>query len=603
MYEFPYTNFHELNLDWIISTIKQYGSKLDNYEPSVAELVRNEVSRYVIGNNIDVYALLSGTVNIRYFNPAADGVKDDASVFDEAVTFCNTYGVSLHLNSDRYYISRPLRTTMRESVYGHGATIITGASNETDTAIFRYDVSEGNADIIINAESVNRDGVTDQRLFNKVFHLVTDVSIGNRGAGVSEYFVQQTLITDDRGYFVNTPLSCSPVSSCTATHVREANYAKQIYFGDINIVYGSHGGTCLISLVDACADNMTINNINVQGYIVTDEYAGSAISLHHCTGCTVNGVNGANPVPASGSGYILNISAGSNNAVNNCCMRDGVVDTWGAIGCNYLTNTIFSGVTSNRIDCHYMAFGYFTIKDCTVAYISLPEGGEGITNIYRCEFVGKSFSYIRRRVEMAIVYSGSIVIKDCAGLESTRYHNLMDYSLRDNAEVITENITFTGTSIRIEGFDSPALQSVAYIHDGGFYNESNLELYISDIVLNTNINSCPIRVDANRETYIAVTFERFVIKKICAYLGSENKIKFTFVNCRFNGLKTADPHTGNTARFYGCILQQPGNYLLEELIVIGCRILNATSATRFNAPLEKLVGNICPEQDAAWNNV
>lgn len=35
--KYPYSDFHELNLDWVISTITEFDKKLDNYEDTVLE--------------------------------------------------------------------------------------------------------------------------------------------------------------------------------------------------------------------------------------------------------------------------------------------------------------------------------------------------------------------------------------------------------------------------------------------------------------------------------------------------------------------------------------------------------------------------------------
>lgn len=38
--QFPYTNFHELNLDWIIKQVKQFQISLDNINGKITEIVK-----------------------------------------------------------------------------------------------------------------------------------------------------------------------------------------------------------------------------------------------------------------------------------------------------------------------------------------------------------------------------------------------------------------------------------------------------------------------------------------------------------------------------------------------------------------------------------
>lgn len=38
--QFPYTNFHELNLDWIIEKIKEFKSEIDNIDDNITTIVQ-----------------------------------------------------------------------------------------------------------------------------------------------------------------------------------------------------------------------------------------------------------------------------------------------------------------------------------------------------------------------------------------------------------------------------------------------------------------------------------------------------------------------------------------------------------------------------------
>ena len=43
--QFPYTNFHELNLDWIIETIKEFKSEIDNIDGNITTIVQEYLSQ------------------------------------------------------------------------------------------------------------------------------------------------------------------------------------------------------------------------------------------------------------------------------------------------------------------------------------------------------------------------------------------------------------------------------------------------------------------------------------------------------------------------------------------------------------------------------
>ena len=53
---FPYTNVHELNLDWIIKTVKELGLKVDDLD----DIVNNKIDEYVkeyINDNLSRFLL------------------------------------------------------------------------------------------------------------------------------------------------------------------------------------------------------------------------------------------------------------------------------------------------------------------------------------------------------------------------------------------------------------------------------------------------------------------------------------------------------------------------------------------------------------------
>lgn len=46
--EFPYTDFHELNLDWIIKKVKEFESKLDNFEDTILKKANSYTDEEII---------------------------------------------------------------------------------------------------------------------------------------------------------------------------------------------------------------------------------------------------------------------------------------------------------------------------------------------------------------------------------------------------------------------------------------------------------------------------------------------------------------------------------------------------------------------------
>ena len=64
---FPYTNFHELNLDWILKTVRGFQTTIDN----IPDMIEDEVADQLKEANleqiiIDLYTQYNGWINVKY---------------------------------------------------------------------------------------------------------------------------------------------------------------------------------------------------------------------------------------------------------------------------------------------------------------------------------------------------------------------------------------------------------------------------------------------------------------------------------------------------------------------------------------------------------
>lgn len=51
--QFPYTNFHEINLDWILKKVKDMEKEFEDYKASVNEIIRDNLSQLVFSAMYD----------------------------------------------------------------------------------------------------------------------------------------------------------------------------------------------------------------------------------------------------------------------------------------------------------------------------------------------------------------------------------------------------------------------------------------------------------------------------------------------------------------------------------------------------------------------
>lgn len=73
LHKFPYSNFHEINLDWIINTVKSYGTRIDELKAEIDDAVdylKTNLENTVI--QVINAAIEAGSFNVAVRYTAAD---------------------------------------------------------------------------------------------------------------------------------------------------------------------------------------------------------------------------------------------------------------------------------------------------------------------------------------------------------------------------------------------------------------------------------------------------------------------------------------------------------------------------------------------------
>lgn len=73
IHKFPYSNFHEINLDWIINTVKSYGTQIDELRGEIddaLDYLKTNLENTVI--QIVNAAIEAGSFNVAVRYTAAD---------------------------------------------------------------------------------------------------------------------------------------------------------------------------------------------------------------------------------------------------------------------------------------------------------------------------------------------------------------------------------------------------------------------------------------------------------------------------------------------------------------------------------------------------
>ena len=132
--QFPFTNFHEMNLDWIINTITEIKSEIGNIPKEIDEYLNSDEFQTKLQTWVNEYLMKSGSpVPLKLFGAKGDGTTDDSAAFEIAYKLAtkmanfntsnawqNHTNGALYLGSGRFKITsdNPLAIKRTESTTG-----------------------------------------------------------------------------------------------------------------------------------------------------------------------------------------------------------------------------------------------------------------------------------------------------------------------------------------------------------------------------------------------------------------------------------------------------------------------------------------------------
>lgn len=132
--QFPFTNFHEMNLDWIINTITEIKSEIGNIPKEIDEYLKSEEFQIKLQTWVNEYLMKSGSpVPLKLFGAKGDGTTDDSAAFEIAYKLAtkmvnfntsnawqNHTNGALYLGSGRFKITsdNPLAIKRTDSTTG-----------------------------------------------------------------------------------------------------------------------------------------------------------------------------------------------------------------------------------------------------------------------------------------------------------------------------------------------------------------------------------------------------------------------------------------------------------------------------------------------------
>lgn len=376
--QFPFTNFHEMNLDWIINEIKRIDEYLKNM-PIPDDAIKNK-------NTPD------------YYGAAGNGVNDDTEAFQKCANYCRENSVPMVLLPKTYYIGGSVN--VYTDIVGNYATIL--SKHRT----YPFKVYDENIKQHYTPSNMTRTGTTDTALFGKSFTADTNFNMGARSGANTDFYAQQYIVCDDEGNFTDQFPFYETIKECNNIH---SILAEPIKISELIFMANSVDEPC--NFVDINRDNVTIENIIVQGTCT------SGIQGFNIIGNNIifRNIIGKNPNTTIGTwGYIITMSSCNNIQLENIILPP-VGNRWANIGASFAGNVTYKNVYASRFDIHYLSWGNNSCNNCNFDGANIS-GGECNYSFVDCTFRTKSYP-IASRTDLEAPISGSIYLKNC------RYNN------------------------------------------------------------------------------------------------------------------------------------------------------------------------------------
>lgn len=630
-WRFPYTNFHELNLDWILQKIKDFQNYLNGVDETIEQDVHDKVEGLVnsgyFEDLVDAEALdgikakvenIIAVSAIRAKNPTYTDDQLIEEALSQARSQCYDRGViKWDKNTANFVEAHTVRGVA--GIDFNGATLKMPNNN---IVLFTIKNNSETSSMSVPASAISGNKTTNAVLKGKIFHLAGN---STKTFGVRNHSTDSTrldpnwlVVTDKDGGIDNVAINdryYPEEGNVTCYNVHEYPNTHFVIENAV-IDYGTTNTLCC-QFLRMERSNSEIRNIRIKGAIVASSaYLGTVISVNTCYNVTVRNIVGDNPVRDENSGYILSGWAVSNMRVLDCFLGDYTDGSWGATAFDWCSNLLFENCLIERIDSHYAHWGEYTVRNCVVNVITYGVGC-GNLKVENTTFIidGTSTRAILHRGDIGGLFEGNIVVDSCV-LKASTGADMNNFVLLDcqygaintNSSISTADVPGTVT------LRNMALECMGLIIFGSpndtFELRSNYTVLVENVQhLNHDKGICILtQAIANYWRIKQATFIGCSLDVDMLYRGNIGmcNCEGTLFNKAFKvAQSTNDAEDGwKTVQLIGCSVAgfDPTDMGLITLIVIGCVATTNTANNRNGVKTYIFMGNSCPPGGKSWWN-
>ena len=533
------------------------------------DLTTNSAIIHFPSKNVDLANLSDDSVILlSAYGAVGDGITDDTSAIKNAIIAANNAHKTLTFDFNKTYLCGEVEVDIRCNINFNDSTIKVSPSS---AYVFKY--SSSDVSKTISASSLTVKSITDSALWGKSFTIQTPLLLGSRDSTGEPFYQKINIVTDSYGNFINTYISKIVEGNYTCSNIRDIDTGITMRNGNFSLPSNRSTATVVICY----RDNVSFEQITINGKISTSEWSGAVFSVHDCFGVKLKSIRGVNPVSSPASGYIIGLYETSNTLIDSCILTD-FTTSWGSIGTSQICNAKFVNTISNRFDIHYYLNGYYDCINCTFSTLEFS-GGVGSILLQSCTIL----TGINLRNDLPILLSGNLHVIDCHYYGNNNYminlsnsnSSATNYkSIFQSFELIIDNLEGRYNSLVLVNITNSDMQSGVNV----FVKNTNLN---ADININTTEEINKIVYDnvfGNQSFSYAVKFFT-VLNSTITMKGNMSKINaLKIINSRLRDVL----YTYNATNVIMCqneILVDKNNSITAANYVIDNNIITAETKT------------------------
>lgn len=629
-WRFPYTNFHELNLDWILKKIKDFQDYLSGVDKTIEQDVHDKVEELVdsgyFEDLVDAEALdgikakvenIIAVSAIRAANPTYTDDQLIEEAFTQARSQCYDRGIiKWDSNTAEFVEAHTVRGVA--GIDFNGATLKMPNDN---IILFTIKNNSETSSISVPASAIAANKTTNATLKGKIFHLAGN---STKTFGVRNHSTDSTrldpnwlVVTDKDGGIDNVAIYSRYYPSegnVTCYNVHE--YPNTHFVIENAVIDYGTTNTLLCQFLRMERSNSEIRNIRIKGAILASSaYLGGVISVNTCYNVTIRNIVGDNPVRKENSGYILSGWAVSNMRVLECFLGDYTDGSWGATAFDWCSNLLFENCMIERIDSHYAHWGEYTVRNCVVNVVTYGVGAGNITVENTTFIVESETRAVYHRDDIGGMFEGNIVVDGCrlkysSGADQNNFVLLDCHhgQINTNSSISTQDVVGTVT------LRNMVLDCMGLIIFGS--PNATYEVWSEYTVLVENVQHrnpdngiCILTTGiANFWRIRGATFNGCYLDVDMLYRGNIARCvcEATNINKPFKVAQSASSvtDTSKAVQLIGCTVNgfNPIDMGLNVLIVVGCVSNSNANNNRNGVKTYIFMGNFCPTGGKSWWN-